>query len=245
MTSAVVATTPLTEQADDLQSVWSLFFWIAVGVGALVAALCLFVVFRYRRRADALPTQTREHIPLEVMYTVVPFLVVAGLFAVTVGVTRSVDGLERDGDSDSADLVVEVVGFQWQWQFTYPESGVAVIGSDSVVPELVLPAGSSVRFEMTSSDVIHSFWIPGFRFKRDVFPGETTEFAVDVADEHGTWDSGVCAEFCGIDHHRMRFSVSIVTAAEFDAWVDAQLAAQSGPPTSPPPATTATSEVTS
>jgi cytochrome c oxidase subunit 2 len=97
---------------------------------------------------------------------------------------------------------------------------VQIIGTDAVVPELVLPAGSSVRFEMTSRDVIHSFWIPGFRFKRDVFPAQTTSFEVDVSDKTGFFrNTGVCAEFCGLDHTQMRFSVRIVTPDEFDQWL--------------------------
>jgi cytochrome c oxidase subunit II len=94
-----------------------------------------------------------------------------------------------------------------------------VIGSDEVVPELVLPAESSVRFELTSQDVIHSFWIPGFRFKRDVFPDQVTTFQVDVGEPTGAYlNTGVCAEFCGLDHTSMRFSVRIVTPAEFEQW---------------------------
>ena len=215
----MIATTPLTEEAHDLESVWTAFLWIAVGFGGLVAALLLFVVIRYRRRDDTLPRQTREHIRLEVGYTIVPLLVVAGLFAITLGAIRAVDRVDA---AEAPDLVVEVTGFQWQWQFDYPTAGVRVVGSDSVVPELVLPAESTVRFEMTSLDVIHSFWIPGFRFKRDVFPGETTEFEVDVANEIGRWETGVCAEFCGLDHHAMRFDVRIMPAAEFDAWLAEQ-----------------------
>jgi cytochrome c oxidase subunit 2 len=95
-----------------------------------------------------------------------------------------------------------------------------------VVPELVLPAGASVRFDMTSLDVIHSFWIPGFRFKRDVFPDQETSFQVDVGERTGFWENtGVCAEFCGLDHTSMRFSVRIVTPEEFDAWLAQEAAA--------------------
>ncbi len=207
---------PLTEQADDIDRVWNLFLFIAVGVAALVAVLMAIVVIRFRRRGSAaLPRQRHENFPMEVLYTAVPLLVVGGLFAVTVYSTQAVDEVDED-----VDLVVEVVGFQWQWQFDYPEAGVEVVGTDRIVPELVLPAGTSVRFDMTSLDVIHSFWIPGFRFKRDVFPEQTTSFQVDVAERTGFFENtGVCAEFCGLDHHKMRFSVRIVTPDEFDAWL--------------------------
>ena len=219
---------PLTEQAADLEQIWNVFLLIAGGIGALVAALVLFVVVRNRRRRDELPRQQREHIPLELAYTALPLLIVAGLFAITFGSVRAVDDVDEPG---AVDLVVDIVGFQWQWQFTYPDDDDAtelvITGTDQVVPELVLPAESTVRFDLRSVDVIHSFWIPGFRFKRDMFPGEVTSFQVDVGATTGEWrDTGVCAEFCGLDHHRMRFSVRIVPADEFARWRLEQLEQQ-------------------
>jgi cytochrome c oxidase subunit 2 len=212
---------PLTDQADDIDRVWNVFLFIALGVVALVAILVAVVVIRFRRRSSALPRQRHENIPFEVGYTAVPLLVVGGLFALTVYSTQAVDEVD-----DDVDLVVDVIGFQWQWQFAYPEAGVQVVGTDRVVPELVLPAGASVRFDMTSLDVIHSFWIPGFRFKRDVFPDQETSFQVDVGERTGFWENtGVCAEFCGLDHTTMRFSVRIVTPDEFDAWLAQEAAA--------------------
>lgn len=205
---------PITEQAAQLDRVWALFIWIAAGIGTLVAVLMVWVVVRYRRRRDDLPHQRHQHIPLEVAYTLAPLGIVIALFAVTVASVRDVDAIGTDPD-----LVVEVTAFQWQWQFDYPESGARSTAVDGANPELVLPAGASVRFDLTSRDVIHSFWIPGFRYKRDIFPGETTSFEVDVADTTGSYpDTGVCAEFCGIDHHKMRFGVRVVTPDEFDTW---------------------------
>ncbi len=216
---------PITDQANDLDGVWSLFLWVAAGIGALVAVLIVWVLLRYRRRSGTgLPVQRREHIPLEVAYTVVPLGIVAALFAVTVTSIRPVDRV-----GDDPDLVVEVTGYQWQWQFDYPASGARSTATDEENPELVLPTSATVRFDLRSRDVLHSFWIPGFRFKRDVFPGETTSFEVRVTDQPGDYpNSGVCAEFCGIDHHKMRFSVRVVEPAEFDAWTAAHLLAGTG-----------------
>ena len=137
------------------------------------------------------------------------------LFGITFFSVRSIDAEEPDPD-----LTVVVTGFQWQWQFDYRDDGVRIIGTEVVEPELVLPAGARVQFDVTSIDVIHSFWIPGFRFKRDMFPGQVQTFQVDVGNRTGSWpDSGVCAEFCGLDHHKMRFSVRIVTPDEFQSWL--------------------------
>lgn len=207
---------PLTEQAEDLDRLWNVFLVGAAIVALIVAGLIVFVVVRNRGRTG-LPTQTRVHIPLELAYTAVPLLVVIALFAMTVGSLREVD---RVDDRADVDLVVDVVGFQWQWQFAYAERGVVVTGTDQERPELALPAGATVRFDLQSVDVIHSFWIPGFRFKRDMFPGDTTTFQVDVGTVTGSWpDTGVCAEFCGLDHAYMRFDVTVLPPEEFDAWL--------------------------
>ena len=220
---------PITEQAEDIDRVWNVFLAIGLGVGVVVVVLIGYVVVRYRRRPHhesgaALPRQVHEHIPLEIFYTAVPLLIVGGLFALTFVSVRAVDET-----NDDVDLVVAVTGFQWQWQFDYPQQGVTLIGTDDAVPELVLPAGASVRFELTAVDVIHSFWIPGFRFKRDMFPDETTSFDVDVGTRTGAWvESGVCAEFCGLDHAKMRFSVRVITPDEFELWIDEQGISEQG-----------------
>jgi cytochrome c oxidase subunit 2 len=166
-----------------------------------------------------LPRQRREHIPVEITYMAVPLVIVAALFGLTFVSTEAIDDVD-----DDPDLTVEVIGFQWQWQFDYPASGVSVLGTETERPELVLPAGTRVQFDLRSVDVIHSFWIPGFRFKRDIFPGQTQTFQVDVGDTTGDFpDTGVCAEFCGLDHWRMRFDVRVVTPEEFAAWEQEQL----------------------
>jgi cytochrome c oxidase subunit 2 len=209
---------PLTDQAQDIDRVWNVFLIGALVVGAFVAGLLVYIVIRFRRRRRALPRQVRENIPIELAYTVVPLVIVIGLFAITFVSVRAVDEVD-----DDYELLVEVTGFQWQWQFTYPDAGVTVIGTEAAEPELVLPVATNVRFDLRSRDVIHSFWIPGFRFKRDIFPERVNSFQVDVGDRTGVADvKGVCAEFCGLDHEKMRFTVRIVTADEFERWTQEQ-----------------------
>ena len=206
---------PLTEQAETIANVWVLFLIIAVGVFGLIVVLLGYVTLRFRRRDNKLPPQTHYNIGLEVAYTIIPLVLVIALFVVTVRTIRTVEATP-----DSPDLTVDVVGFQWQWQFTYPDSGVVVVGDDDTEPpELVLPSGSSVRFNLESRDVIHSFWVPGFLFKRDLIPGTPTSFDADVNDETGRYDNGACAEFCGLYHGRMTFSVRIVSPDDFDRWL--------------------------
>lgn len=212
MRSVTGAPPTLTEEAEDIEQLWSVFLVIAVGVGLLVALLVAWCIVAYRRRDDRLPRQVRHHTPTEIAYTVVPLLIVVGLFT---GTYVTVQAIERPDDPD---LVVDVTGFQWQWRFDYPDLGVTVTGTDDEIPVLVLPSDRTVRFRLTATDVIHSFWIPGFRYKRDMFPGQVEEFDVAIGDTTGTFEDGACAEFCGLDHARMRFTVSVVDPAAFEAW---------------------------
>jgi cytochrome c oxidase subunit 2 len=214
---------PLTSEAETVGRVWTLFMVAAGAVGLLVAVLVVYCVIRFRRRDDRLPVQKRQNIPIEVVYTSLPLIVVIVLFVVTTVTVRTVD---RVG-AEQPDVVVDVVGFQWNWQFVYPDLGITVTGTDARRAELVLPSESRVRFRVTSSDVIHSFWIPGFRYKRDLLPGRRTEFDVDVVDHTGVFpNTGICAEFCGVDHAFMRFDVRILPSDEFAAWVAANSPAE-------------------
>ena len=189
----------------------------ALAVGALVWGLIVWSVLRYRRRDDDLPSQTPYNIPIEVVYTVAPLLVVAALFGVTVFTQERVTASDPDPD-----LVVDVVGFQWSWEFAYPDLGIEVRSDGADPPRLVLPVGATVRFELETADVNHSFWVPEFLVKRDMIEGVDNTLDVEVR-EAGEW-RGRCAEFCGLDHWRMYFDVSAVPPAEFDAWVDEQRA---------------------
>jgi cytochrome c oxidase subunit 2 len=216
---------PLTSEAERVSDVWTLFLVLATAVGLLVIVLVVYCVIRFRKRDDGLPPQKHYNIPVEVVYTSVPLLIVIILFAVTAVSVRTVDRVR----AESPDVTVDVLGFRWQWQFTYPELGVTVTGTRDAQPELVLPSNSRVRFRITSADVIHAFWIPGFRFKRDAIPGQESEFEVDVLDLTGDFpNTGVCAEFCGLDHAYMRFDVRIVTPAEFQSWAAEHAAAADG-----------------
>ncbi len=216
---------PISDQAEKVDRIWDLYLVIGFGVLTLVVGLVAYMIVRFRRRSEEMPRQKHYNIPMEVAYTLIPLVLVLALFGVTFATERDIGAV--DGD---ADLVVEVVAFQWQWQFTYPESGVVVIGGpDTEIPELVLPATSRVRFELTSLDVIHSFWITSLRFKRDMIPGRPGVFEADMNDRIGHYpNSGVCAEYCGLDHAKMQFSVRVLSPADFDDWLQTQAANEQG-----------------
>ena len=211
---------PASEEGEQIQDLYRWFASAAVGVGVFVIALLVYVVVRFRRRDDdEIPGQKPYNIPIELLYTFTPLVIVGVLFAFSVATQ-----LEVDDTDDDPDLEVEVVGFQWQWQFRYPESGLVVTGTpDRGVPELVLPEGRTTRIDLLTADVIHSFWVPRFFTKRDMIPGVDNQIDV-TPTEVGTYE-GVCAEFCGIDHVRMRFTLRVLPAEEFDAWLEEQVAA--------------------
>jgi cytochrome c oxidase subunit 2 len=168
---------------------------------------------RYRRRGrDDIPGQRQYHLGLEILYTAIPIVIVLVLFGFSYAVQDDVDALAAHPD-----VTVDVRGFQWQWQFHYRSEDVTVTGVPDQRPVLVLPVGETVRLVLTSRDVVHSFYVPGFLFKRDAIPGMTNRFDIEVQKE-GVY-RGYCAEFCGLDHARMTFEVRAVTKAEFDDWV--------------------------
>ncbi len=205
---------PASEQADTVTAFWSPAVWAALAVGAFVWALITWSIIRYRRRSDALPTQVAEHIPIEVVYTVIPILIVVVLFAFGTFAQRDVN--ER---ATTPDVSVLVEGFQWSWRFTYEGSDVVVTGDGegTAGPELVVPIDQTTRLKLVSLDVNHSFWVPRFLSKRDLIPGVDNE--VDVTPNELGALQGRCAEFCGLDHWRMYFRVRVVSDADFRTWL--------------------------
>ena len=227
---------PDTDRARSTLDLSRLLTVAGVVVGAIVVALIAWCLVRYRDRGDERPAGTfRDHLPLEITYTAIPLLIVAALFLATFRTEQEVDAL-----GPSPDVTVRVTAFDWGWRFEYPELGVVTLGSTAQAPELVLPAGERVRFELTSNDVIHAFFVPGFLFKRDAIPGHVNTFEL-VPEDPGTVLRGECAEFCGLNHAYMQFTVRILTPADFAAWASAAAASPSaGPPAGGSPAVSVT-----
>lgn len=212
-------------QAHRMYDLWIASVIAALVVGVFVWGLIFWCVIRYRKRGDELPVQTRFNMPMEVLYTVTPVLIVAVLFYYTAIVQTDVDKLSKNPDQ-----VVEVVAFKWQWQFNYRDgigeearTVASTTGSADVIPLLVLPVGEKIRFEETSKDVIHSFWVPELLFKRDVFPGSVRNVFEVTLDKTGRY-VGRCAELCGTYHAYMQFELVAVEPAEFDRFLQAKQA---------------------
>jgi cytochrome c oxidase subunit II len=196
----------------------------ALAVGVFVWGLIFWCVVRYRKRGNELPVQTRYNLPMEFLYTIAPVLIVSVLFYYTAVVQTDVVKT-----TNNPDVTVEVVAFKWNWQFNYrdgqgAEAGTvaSVLGTSEVIPILVLPTGRSIRFEETSRDVIHSFWVPEMLFKRDVMPGSIRNvFEVSELQSEGAY-VGRCAELCGSYHAFMNFELRVVSPENFDRFLAAK-----------------------
>jgi cytochrome c oxidase subunit 2 len=207
---------PATVEADRVQGLYNLFLIAAGAVFVVVAGLIGWNIVRYRSRGDdSLPVQTKTNLVLELIWWALPTLLVIGLFVASAAVLNS-----NDARHPGAPLRVKVEGFQWQWRFTYIDSKVQVTGVPGSPPELVLPVGETVDFELVSDDVIHSFFIPAFLVKRDTIPGVDNHLQLTI-NKQGTY-TGQCAEFCGLLHDQMLFSIRAVSASDFSAWLASQ-----------------------
>ncbi|MDO5629592.1 MAG: cytochrome c oxidase subunit II [Mobilicoccus sp.] len=211
-----------SDGAERVQTLWVGMWIAALGVGALVWGLTIWCIIRYRRKPGdtGLPPQLRYNVPIEILYTVVPIMMVAVIFFFTARDEAVL--LQRDPDPD---VTVNVVGKQWSWDFNYIddevwESGIQAEltgrpGVEETLPTLYLPENSRVEFVLTARDVIHSFWVPAFQQKLDMIPGKVNYLQVTTR-EPGQFQ-GKCAELCGAYHATMLFNVHVVTQEEFDA----------------------------
>ena len=210
-----------TNQTERIMDLWRGSWIAALIVGVIVWGLVIWCMVAYRRRRGetGVPAQVRDHLPLEVMYTVIPLMMVAVLFGYTAR-----DQSEILDTSTKPDVTIGVVGKQWSWDFNYVDADVyetglqgeldGTEGAEAELPTLFLPVNKRVQFNLTARDVIHSFWVPAFLMKMDNVPGIENHFQV-VPTRTGTF-KGKCAELCGEYHSEMLFNVQVVSQAEFD-----------------------------
>jgi cytochrome c oxidase subunit II len=186
----------------------TLYLPIAVVVFCAVIAATAWVVVRGGH------AERDEHRGLELSYAAALGLVATGLIVATF---RAVD---RESASAAAPAeVIRVVAGKWDWRFEYPRHGIVATGSANGAPAmLTVPAGEDVEFRATSVDVIHAFWIPAMKFQRQLIPGQAATFRLTFP-RPGFTTSGTCSFFCGLEHARMRFTVSVLSRADYDAWV--------------------------
>jgi cytochrome c oxidase subunit 2 len=221
-----------TVQGGGVNDIYPLVFYIAVAVFLLVEGLIIFAVLRYRRKPRDVdfPAQTHGNNMLEVLWTVIPAVTVAVLFVLTMSGLNKVDA-RPPGDQYA--VTVDVTGFQWQWSFKYEEQGIELVGAGEQGPEMVLPVDAPVLIRLHSNDVIHAFYVPRFLYKKDIVPGRVNEFPVQLT-EPGAVYAGQCAEYCGLAHAAMHFTVRAATRADFDTWVAAEQEKARATPTPAP-----------
>jgi cytochrome c oxidase subunit II len=185
---------------------------IAIVVAAVILVLVVFVALRFRDSRPGAPSR-RAHAPLlEGAYVAV----LAGVAAVLLVMTFRAEG-KVDSISRPPGLRVDVTAARWNWRFDYPDNGVTAPGTDAHPSTLVVPAGTLVRFRVRSIDVVHAFWLPAERFKKDANPDRWNTFEL-VFHGPGRFE-GACSEFCGLRHDDMRFNVEVLAPAAFRAWL--------------------------
>jgi cytochrome c oxidase subunit 2 len=216
--------TGVTNHTDRIVGLWTTAWIILWLVGIIAWALMGWAIVVYRRRKGetGLPAQLRYNNPIEVLFTVVPLILVIGFFAFT---ARDIAAIEAP--TENPDVKIQVIGKQWSWDFNYVdanvyESGVQAqfegqLGVPETLPALYLPVGKTVQIDLSSRDVIHSFWVIDFLYKKDMFPGKTNHMYFTPQVE-GTY-MGKCAELCGEFHSMMLFQVKVVSQAEYDTYL--------------------------
>ena len=232
----------ITDRGESIRNLYDIIFAIAAVIFFVVEGLIIWTVIRYRRKPDdhELPPQTHGNAIAEVVWTVVPTLIVAFMFVISWQTLNTVEAV-----SPQPQMKVRAFAAQFLWTFDYlPADYTPALDQEPLysvtTPEgedggLVLPVGRTVQLYLESPDVIHAFYVPQFLFKRDVVPGRvnTFEFTLKESDAGGTFH-GQCAELCGVSHNAMHFDVRAVSGAEFDTWLETKIAEANASPPPPP-----------
>jgi len=232
---------PVSPNAHEIMTLHMRIFWICVVIAIGVFGVMFYSMFKHRKSKGAVPATFHENTKVEVLWTVIPFLI---LLFVAIPATKALLTIENTSGSD---LTVKVTGMQWKWKYEYvdndndPSNNVSFISSlvsadrkasesgnpaaiakvphylQTVDHELVLPVGKKIRFLVTGADVIHSFYVPSFGVKKDAIPGYVNETWTEI-QKPGTY-RGDCAELCGQDHAFMPIVVKAVSDADFKTWM--------------------------
>ncbi|WP_053385841.1 aa3-type cytochrome oxidase subunit II [Leucobacter japonicus] len=214
-----------TNHTDGVTGLWVTSWIVLLAVGVITWGLIIWATIAYRRRKGqtGLPVQLRYNMPIETFFTVVPVILVIGFFAFTAQEQSKIEARY-----DNPENIVEVVGKRWSWDFNYVNDdvyfqGVQVQTDDDgeaeadTMPVLYLPVDKTTEIRLETRDVIHSFWVVEFLYKKDMIPGQTNYMSF-TPTKTGTF-MGKCAELCGEYHSMMLFQVKVVEQDEYDAYV--------------------------
>ncbi len=215
-----------TTQSKDVRGLYDIVFALAVAIFLAVEGLIVWSILRYRRKPGdvELPAQTHGNNLVEIIWTLIPTVIVLYLFAISWNTLNTVDAI-----SAQPDIRIQANASQFQWQFVYLDASGKKVATQTIPMSadgggMAVPIGKSVLVTLESADVIHAFYVPRFLFKRDVVPGQHNEFQFTVdpseaTDGHPAVFSGQCAELCGIGHRTMLFNVIGMTQTDYDAWL--------------------------
>ncbi|MEE9321279.1 MAG: cytochrome c oxidase subunit II [Granulosicoccus sp.] len=230
----------VTDLSHEIYDLHMLVFWVCVIIGVLVFGVMIYSMVHHRASKGHKAATFHESTLAEILWTIAPILVLGFL---TVPAAKALIKIE---DSSNSDMTIKVTGYQWKWQYEYPEEGISFFSSMSdpsrkasvrdsgidpnsvehylldVDNPVVIPVGKKVRFLFTSNDVNHAWWVPDLAVKKDAIPGFINDMWANVT-EPGTY-RGQCAELCGKDHGFMPIVVIAKEQADYDAWVSEQLA---------------------
>lgn len=214
---AVSILDPAGPAAERVANLWPWLLWASVAAVAVVAILLAVSVRRQGRLEDPVSAgEPRWGVRFIIVAGVaVPFVVLAATYFLSL-----VEMRELASGGDDADMTIEVIGRTWWWEVRYPNGAVTA-------NEIHIPAGEPVMLELTSADVIHSFWVPELQVKADQVPGRTNQLWIE-ADEPGEY-RGQCAEYCGLQHANMIVQVVALSPENFDRWLDEQAEPAAGP----------------
>lgn len=221
----------LTNHVDRVMGLWTTSWIVLLAVGLITWGLMIWAAVAYRRRKGqtGLPVQLRYHMPIEIFFTIVPVILVAGFFAFTAR-----DQAIIEEPIEDPDYAITVYGKRWAWDFEYDREGQEPVHYQSIqvqeepdssqldastLPTLMLPTNSSIEITLESRDVAHSFWIVEFLYKKDMLPGVTNRMYFETGDQEGIL-AGKCAELCGEFHSAMLFNVELVSPEEYDAYLE-------------------------
>jgi len=223
---------PTTNHTEMVSGLWVNSWIVLLVVGVITWGLMGWaaIVYRRRRGQTGLPVQLRYNMPIEIFYTIVPFILVIGFFAFTAR-----DQAILETQTENPDVSIVAIGKQWAWDFQY--NGDDEDGSDAVwtmgvqaepapngdvdqakLPTLYLPVDKTVKIQLESRDVIHSFWIVDFLYKKDMYIGRDNFWSFTPTRE-GTY-AGKCAELCGEYHSAMLFNVKVVSESEYEDYLE-------------------------
>lgn len=227
----------VTPISREIYGLHMLIFWVCVAIGVVVFSVLFYSIFKYRKSRGVTPAQFHEHTSVEVVWTIIPFLILIGM---AIPATKTLIAME---DTSNPDLTIQVTGSQWKWKYDYLDNGVSYYSNLATPMEqrdnraakgehyllevdrpMVVPTNQKIRILTTSTDVIHSWWVPELGVKKDAMPGFINE-SWALIEQPGIY-RGQCAELCGVGHAYMPVVVQALPPAEFAAWVDEQKKAQ-------------------